>query len=434
VNDRDDGQRTENEEFERAILVGIEDLEGKGRRSMRELIELTKTAGALVVGMVNQSRGKPDRTSFIGKGKVEELRLEVIEEDADLAIFNGELTPVQNRNLVNSLDQCKVLDRTELILDIFAQHARSHEGKLQVELAQLRYTLPRLAGKGKMLDRIRGGTRGGGAIGVRGPGEAKIDVERRTIRRRIDRLEEELAEVRHRREVERRSRAKSGMPSAAVVGYTNAGKSTLFNALAGSHEVSTRSRLFETLDPTTRRIDLDEGRQCLISDTVGFIQDLPHNLIAAFRATLEEVTSADLLLHVVDASDAFALEQYQAAQEVVEELGAAEIPTIVVLNKTDALSTPRRIERLARHVPNTIAVSALTGDGLDALRRRMSDLLFVHLIPATLHIPYDRMDLLQSLHDQGMVVGSEYEEKHVVARTELDAATLARVRDYVVSA
>ncbi|MCD6360713.1 MAG: GTPase HflX [Armatimonadetes bacterium] len=433
MNDLDTSRDTiETREFERAVLVGIEELEGRGRRSMRELIELTKTAGALVVGLLTQSRRKPDQATFIGKGKVEELRLQVIEQGADLVIFDGELSPIQNRNLVAALEECKVLDRTELILDIFAQHAHSHEGKLQVELAQLRYTLPRLAGRGKMLDRIRGGTRGG-AIGVRGPGEAKIDVERRTIRRRISRLEDELAEVRGRRDVERRARARAAMPAVALVGYTNAGKSTLFNALVGSHEVSTRSRLFETLDPTTRRVELGEGRLCLLSDTVGFIQDLPHHLIAAFRATLEEVTSADLLLHVVDAADTFALEQYRAAADVVAELGAEHIPTITVLNKTDMLAGRRALERLERNIPNTIPVSALEGDGLDDLRRRICDLLFVHLIRATLHIPYDRMDLLQSLHEAGMIVDTKYEDQHVVARAELDEASLARVRRYVVS-
>lgn len=415
---------------ERALLVGIDDLEGRGRRSMRELMELAKTAGASVVGLVTQPRNSPDRRTFVGAGKLDELALEVIAQGADLVIFNGELSPVQNRTIADAL-QAKVIDRTELILDIFAQHARTREGKLQVELAQARYSLPRLTGRGKLMDRI-GGT-GGGGIGVRGPGEMKIDIERRTLRRRIRRLEEEIDEVRHRREVERESRRRSGLPSVSLVGYTNAGKSTLLNALAGSREVSVRDRLFETLDPTTRRIDLGEGHECLLTDTVGFIQDLPHGLVAAFRATLEEVTEADLLLHVVDASSSAAYEQYQAATAVIEELGAAAIPTITALNKIDAVDSERKLDILESRIRNTVRISALDGTGLGDLRRRMSDLLFAHLIAVTLHIPYDRMELMAVLNDHGRITAAEYEPQYVVTRAEIDEATLARVRDLVVS-
>lgn len=417
--------------IERAILVGIEDLEGRGRRSMRELIELAKTAGASVVGLVTQTRAQPDRRTYIGVGKLEELRHEVMASGADLVIFNGELTPVQNRNLVNALN-CKVLDRTELILDIFAQHARTREGKLQVELAQARYSLPRLAGRGRMMDRI-GATGAGAGIGVRGPGETKIDVERRTLRRRIQRLEDELEEVRARRKVERRARERSGLPTAVLVGYTNAGKSTLLNALAGSHEVSVHDRLFETLDPTTRRIQLDDGRECLVTDTVGFIQDIPHHLVAAFRATLEEVTEADLLIHVVDAAWPAAWEQYAAATEVLQELGAAEITTIVALNKIDLVSSERKLEILESRIPNTLRISALEGTGLDELRRRMSDLMFAHLIEVTLHIPYDRMDLMELLNRRGHVLATKYEPTYVLAHAEIDEQTLARVRDLLVN-
>lgn len=416
---------------ERALLVGIDDLEGRGRRSMRELMELAKTAGASVIGLVTQPRGRPDRRTFIGAGKLEELALEVIAQGADVVIFNGELSPVQNRTIADAL-QARVIDRTELILDIFAQHARTREGKLQVELAQARYSLPRLAGRGKLMDRV-GGTRVGVGMGVRGPGESRIDVERRTLRRRIQRLEEEIEEVRHRREIERASRRRSGLPSVSLVGYTNAGKSTLLNALTGSREVSVRDRLFETLDPTTRRIDLGEGHECLLTDTVGFIQDLPHGLVAAFRATLEEVTEADLLLHVVDASFPAAYEQYQAAAAVIEELGAADLPTIVALNKIDATDSDRKLEILESRIPNTIRISALEGIGLDDLRRRMSDLLFAHLIAVTLHIPYDRMEVMALLNEHGRVTAAEYEPQHVIAHAEIDEATLARVRNLVVS-
>lgn len=416
---------------ERAILVGVDDLHGRSRRSMRELIDLTKTAGAQVIDLITQARATPDVRTFIGSGKVEELAREVLATGADLVILNGELTPVQHRNLVEALE-CKVLDRTELILDIFAQHARTREGKLQVELAQAQYALPRLAGRGQMMDRIGGGAAGTG-IGVRGPGETKIDVERRRLRQNIQRLEREIEEVRRRRGVERQSRRRSGLPTAALVGYTNCGKSTLLNALAGSEEVAVRDRLFETLDPTTRRIELDDGRRCLVTDTVGFIQDLPHQVVAAFRATLEEATEARMLVHLVDAAWPAAYEQYQAATEVLANLGAAQIPTIVALNKIDAVTSQRKLEILESRIPNTIRISALEGDGLDELRRRMSDLLFAHLIEVTLHVPYDRMELMELLNERGHVSAMEYEPEYVVTRAEIDEPTLAKVRDLVVS-
>ncbi|MFW6437687.1 MAG: GTPase HflX [Armatimonadota bacterium] len=425
--DRDN--QAEQSEVERAILVGIDDLQGRSRRSMRELIELAKTAGAQVIDLVTQRRDSPDIRTFIGAGKVEELASLVEGEDAELVIFNAELSPVQNRNLVKALD-CKVLDRTELILDIFAQHAHTREGKLQVELAQAQYSLPRLAGRGRMMDRIGGGAAG---IGVRGPGETKIDVERRVLRRNIQRLEDEIDEVQRRREVERQSRRRSGLPTATLVGYTNAGKSTLLNALAGSREVAVRDRLFETLDPTTRRIELDEGRHCLVTDTVGFIQDLPTQVVAAFRATLEEVTEADLLIHVMDASWPAAFEQYEAASRVLAELGASEIPTITALNKMDAVTSDRKVEILESRIANTLRISALESDGLEELRRRMSDLLFAHLIEVTLHIPYDRMSLMGLLNERGHVSETKYEAEYVVTRAEVDEPTLARVRDLVVS-
>ncbi len=396
---------------------------------MRELIDLAKTAGAQVIDLVTQRRDKPDIRTFIGSGKVEELGALVEGEGADLVVFNAELSPVQNRNLVNAID-CKVLDRTELILDIFAQHARTREGKLQVQLAQAQYSLPRLAGRGKMMDRIGGGSAG---IGVRGPGETKIDTQRRVLRRSIQRLEREIGDVRRRRKIERQSRERSGLPSVTLVGYTNSGKSTLLNALAGSREVVVGDRLFETLDPTTRRIELDEGRHCLVTDTVGFIQDLPTQVVAAFRATLEEVTDADLLIHVVDASWPAAWEQYEAASTVLGQLDALEIPMIVALNKIDAVSSERTLRIIESRIDNTLRVSAQEGEGLDELRKRMSDLLFAHLIKVTLHIPYDRMSLMELLNERGHVSETKYEPEYVITRVEIDEPTLARVREFVVS-
>jgi GTP-binding protein HflX len=429
LSQNEDRRENKTPQVERAILVGIDDLEGRGRRSMRELIDLTKTAGAQVIDLVTQQRDKPDIRTFIGGGKVEEVGALVKGEGADLVIFNAELSPVQNRNLVNALDT-KVIDRTELILDIFAQHARTREGKLQVQLAQARYFLPRLAGRGRMMDRIGGGAAG---IGVRGPGETKIDIERRMLRRNIQRLEREIEEVQKRRQIERRSRNRSGLPTAALVGYTNAGKSTLLNTLVGSREVAVRDRLFETLDPTTRRVQLDEGRECLLTDTVGFIQDLPTQVVAAFRATLEEVTEADLLIHVVDASWPAAWEQYEAAKSVLEELDAVTIPMIVALNKIDQVSSERKLQIIESRIDNTIRISALTGDGLDDLRKRMSDLLFAGLIEVTLHIPYNQMSLMELLNERGRVSETKYEAEYVITHAEVDEATLARVRELVVS-
>jgi len=282
-----------------------------------------------------------------------------------------------------------------------------------------------------MMSRIGGGRVLG--IGVRGPGETKIDVQRRVLRRSIQRLEREIGEVRRRREIERNSRERSGLPTVTLVGYTNSGKSTLLNTLAGSREVVVRDRLFKTLDPTTRRIELDDGRECLVTDTVGFIQDLPTQVVAAFRATLEEVTDSDLLIHVVDASWPAAWEQYEAASTVLGELDALEILMIVALNKIDAVSSERTLRIIENRIDNTLLISALEGKGLDELRKRMSDLLFAHLIKVTLHIPYDRMSLMELLNERGHVSATKYEAEYVITRVEIDEPTLARVRELVVS-
>lgn len=420
--------REEAIEPERAILVGIERLEGGGRRSMRELMQLAQTAGVSPTGVLVQVRDRPDPAYFLGRGKLEQLQAEVLSRGADVVIFNAPLSPTQHRNLVDYLG-CKVIDRPELILDIFGQHARTREGKLQVELARLTYELPRLAGRGRMMSRIGGGRRGG--VGVRGPGEPQLATERRHIERRIQRLRRELEGVKRRRDTERRERRRSGLSLVSLVGYTNAGKSSLLNALAGREEVSVDDQLFETLDPTVRRVALADGYQALVSDTVGFIQDLPHSLVAAFRATLEEVVQADLLVHVVDASDMFAAEQMEAVAEVLGEIGAAGKPMIVVLNKWDVARRLARARRLLARTPGAIPLSAMTGENVDVLRRRMTDELSRALIPATARLPYDRLELLHAVHARGKVTTEEYRDGYVYVEAEVDRETMARLAPYL---
>ena len=350
------------EEIETALLVGLEtgnsswDLDA----SLQELAQLAETAGVEVKGVVRQKRDRPDAALFIGQGKVKELALLRQQMDANVIIFDDELTPVQQRNLELSLG-VKIIDRTALILDIFAQRAHSREGKLQVELAQMRYRLPRLSGKGTELSRL------GGGIGTRGPGETKLEVDRRRVRTRINDIEKELALVLQQRQQQRQRRKDNEVPLIALVGYTNAGKSTLLNALTDAG-VLAENKLFATLDPTTRSVTLPDGETILFSDTVGFIQKLPHQLVAAFRATLEEVVEADLLLHVVDASHSQREAQEQAVYEVLKELKVAEKPMLLVFNKADRMEAgePAVVERLLRR-GDAFLVSALQKTGLEEL-------------------------------------------------------------------
>jgi GTP-binding protein HflX len=347
---------------ERAILVGI-DVFGEQKIPVRESIEelerLADTAGAEVVGQITQKRAQPDQKYFIGSGKLEELKSLILSRRADLTIFDVELSPSQERNLENDLGT-KVIDRTELILDIFAQHARSREGKLQVELAQSNFLLSRLTGHGVLMSRL------GGGIGTRGPGETKLEYDRRRIRKRISDLKQEIEKVRKERSIRREKRKRSHLPTVALVGYTNSGKSTLLNAFSKAG-VLTQDKLFATLDPTIRRVDLPSRKVMLLTDTVGFIQKLPHQLIAAFRATLEEVTEADLLLHVVDASHPYFEDQIAAVYTVLEELKCVTKPVITVFNKIDKLNKklPKRI--LEKYQP-ALAISALYAKGLEELR------------------------------------------------------------------
>jgi GTP-binding protein HflX len=413
-------------EAERAVLVGTDRLVGEGRRAMRELADLARAAGVMPVEVLVQHREQPHQNTYLGKGKLQELKALMLESGATVALFAGNLSPRQVRNLVDVLEGSKVLDRTELILDIFAQHARTAEGKLQVELAQLSYLLPRLSGRGRMLDRIGGGAAGG--VGVRGPGETKLETDRRRLRHRISRLEAELEEVRKRREMERQQRRLGGLGVVSLVGYTNAGKSTLLNALAGSAEVRTHDRLFETLDPTCRLIALGE-RELLVTDTVGFIHDLPKALVTAFRATLEEVLEADLLVHVVDAGNEFAAAEKRYTEDTLQQLGAEHKPVLLALNKWDLVNDERRAE-ITSQVPEGVPLAALTGEGLAEFKERLAAAFAQQQVPLRLVLPYERLGVLGQVRAQGEVVSESYEEGRVVAEVLVDEQIVEQLRQY----
>jgi len=370
---------------------------------LSELADLTRTAGGEVVGTEVQRRAEVDPALFIGKGKVEDLKALREAGGYDLLICNEDLSPRQQRNLEREL-KTRVVDRTELILDIFAQHARTHEGRLQVESAQLHHLLPRLIGAWDY-------HRQGGGIGTRGgPGEQQIEVERRRIRRRLKDLEKEITDVQRQREQQRSGRRRSELPTVAIVGYTNAGKSTLLNALTGAG-VRAENRLFATLDPTTRRLRLASGRELLLTDTVGFIQKLPTDVVAAFRATLEEVTYADLVLEVVDVSDPAAPEQSETVDEVLGELQAADKPRVVALNKVDRLgpaSRRRAIQEMHDRFPAAVPVSALNGAGFESLVAALESAAQQDAVAIDLLVPYGREQVLHDLRQVGGVERTEF--------------------------
>lgn len=424
---------------EAALLVGIE-IKGRAsswslEASLAELERLADTAGLQVVGVLQQRLDRPNPSTLIGSGKVAELVALRAETAAEVIVFDEELAPAQQREIERAIgnQDVKVLDRTALILDIFAQHARTREGALQVELAQYEYRLPRLTRAWTHLARQAGGAaaRGGsGGVGLRGPGETQLEVDRREIRRRIAYLSRELEEVRLHRARYRQRRLEESIPVVALVGYTNAGKSTLLNALSGA-DIFAADRLFATLDPTTRRIALPGGREVLITDTVGFIQKLPTTLVAAFRATLEEIAEADLLLHVVDITHESADQQVATVIHVLADLGAIEQPIITALNKVDRLRDPAALRAPVDDLPDSIAVSALTGWGIPNLLARMEELLGEELVEVQLFLPYQRGDLLALLHQRGIVS----EEKHVNNGTRIvgriPAKLLPRYAAYV---
>ena len=399
---------------ERVFLAAVEtddaDALWTAEDSVAELASLATTAGAEVIGSLIQRLRTPDRATYLGKGRAHELAQICQTRDIDLIIVDDELAPSQQRNL-EELTDVRVIDRTALILDIFAQHAHTREGQLQVELAQLEYRLPRLTGFGRALSRVGGGSRGsggggvGGAIGVRGPGETKLELDRRRIRTRIATLRRELEMVRRQRTVHRRARS-GAMPVIAVVGYTNAGKSTLFNAVT-SAGVLVENKLFATLDPTTRHVTLPTHQEVLMTDTVGFIQKLPTSLVAAFRATLEEVVEADMLLEVVDITHPNAVEQSETVSAVLDELGAGDKPRVTALNKIDLLDDLSEIDSSA--YPNAVPVSALKGQNLRELLTRVGDVLTAMMVPVRVKLPFERGDLLDTFHRRGRI-GVERQE------------------------
>jgi GTP-binding protein HflX len=409
---------------QRALLVGTgtgtRTLEG-AEASLDELGLLTDTAGALPIELVLQRRDRPDPATYVGKGKAEELRELAEGLDVDVVVFDDELTPAQQRNLERLLGR-DVVDRVALILDIFAQHANSQEGMVQVELAQLRYRLPRLRGRGHELSQQAGG------IGTRGPGETQLEVDRRRLQRRMTKLEGDLKRLAKTRSTQRKARRRGRVPRIAIVGYTNAGKSTLLNRLARA-EVLVEDRLFSTLDPSTRRLELPGGELVLVSDTVGFVRRLPHELVEAFRSTLEEVAEADLLVHLVDATAPDAEVQIQAVHDVLDEIGAGMVPELLVVNKADQ-ADPERVRELTVG-DHAVAISAKTGEGIDKLLGAIGDRLRALAVVLELVVPYDRGDVLAALHRDGEVLVEVHANEGTRVRARLGDAERARFGEFV---
>lgn len=419
--------------LERVVLAGVwtEGTSEDAENSLRELAALAETAGSTVLAGVVQRRQRPDPATYLGKGKALELRDIVIAEGADTVICDGELAPSQRRALEDVV-KIKVIDRTALILDIFAQHAKSREGKAQVELAQLQYLLPRLRGWGESMSRQAGGrVAGGEGIGSRGPGETKIELDRRRINTKIAKLRRDIKGMKTTRDTKRRGRRVGGIPSVAIAGYTNAGKSSLLNRLTGAG-VLVQNQLFATLDPTVRRAETEDGRIYTLADTVGFVRSLPHQLVEAFRSTLEEVRDADLLLHVVDGSHPDPEGQISAVRAVLADVGGDDIKEIIVINKAD-IADPEVLARLRRHEKHAIAVSARTGEGIDALRELIARELPKPEIEVEALVPYDRGDLLSKIHEGGEILESEHVEDGTRVRARVTPAIESDLSDYVVA-
>ncbi|MGH9230530.1 MAG: GTPase HflX [Acidimicrobiales bacterium] len=420
---------------ERIVLVGVsippETVEVT-EASVDELALLVDTAGADEVARVFQRRQAPDPPTYVGKGKAEELREVAVTTDCDTVVFDNELTPAQQFNLEKLLGRTAI-DRTAVILDIFAQNAHSQEGKTQVELAQLRYLLPRLRGRGRALSQQAGGMSagaGGARIGTRGPGETQLEVDRRRIVRRLHKLEAELRQIAKHRQTQRKAQRRGQLPRLAIVGYTNAGKSTLLNRLTDA-EVLVEDRLFATLDATTRRLALPGGEAVLVTDTVGFIRKLPHQLVEAFRSTLDVAVDADLLIHVVDASSPDPAGNIRAVRDVLAEIGADGVPELLAFNKSDL--APGSAKRLADVWEGSVALSAVTGEGVDDLLRTVGSRLRALMTVVDMVIPFDRGDVLAAAHRAGEVLRESAGESGMHIRGRFDDATLSRFREFVVT-
>lgn len=423
---------------ERAFMVGVE-IRSETHllnldESLAELRLLSETAGLDIVGEITQRLDKPNVQTFIGPGKIEEIQALVEETQADVILFDEELSPRHQRELERIFGlKVRILDRTALILDIFAQHAHTNEGALQVELAQYEYLLPRLTRAWTHLARQAGGgggrAGGVGGVGLRGPGETQLEVDRRDIRRRIAHIKVQLEKVRVHRQQYRARRKRSRIPVVALVGYTNAGKSTLLNRLANA-DVYVADQLFATLDPTTRRVELPGGHAALFTDTVGFIQKLPTTLVAAFRATLEEIAEADLLLHLVDITHPQSAAQAKAVHQTLQEIDAGDIPVITVINKIDRLSNPERAQQVLDSFPNAVSISALKGTGIQDLLAKINEYLYETFSPISVVLPYQQGALIALFHEQGQIILEEHQSGGVTLQGRLPGRLLAYFRAF----
>ncbi len=417
------------EKITRAVLCGVHTgsldvLNDTTEESINELRELAESAGAEVVGTLIQNKDKPETKAYLGEGKLEELKNAVEALDADLIIFDDELTGIQTRN-IEDITQVRVIDRSTLILDIFALRARSREGKLQVELAQLKYRLPRLTGMGVSLSRL------GGGIGTRGPGETKLESDKRHIRRRIESLEDELSDIERHRTLLRSRREKDGILTCALAGYTNAGKSSLLNALTQSEEVYAANRLFATLDPTARAITLPDGRSVMIVDTVGFIRKLPHHLVKAFRSTLEETIEADVILHVIDSADSKMCQNIRVVDSLIGELNCKAENVIAVFNKCDI--APALSPRPEGRYNDYVSVSTVTGEGLDVLIDKISDALPGKKKRVTVLIPYSDSGVAAKLHDGEVIYSEEYTDNGIKLDLLADEILYHKLSSYILN-